>query len=272
MEALAGGLVFISLLPMTLIGLAFAYLALRIRDAKADPPDPELGIKSAYYFFVTVGVLLALTGLTVSVGDLIADAFEKPAAKQQQFNNQGGGFGQPKGGPFVQPAPMQMNPGNDPFDSVSQRLAWPLIISGSLFGVLGVLLLKIGTNDARFPAARRTFAGLRLAVCGMNAMAAVTMLILLLFQKDQPNGRIQLVGDTKTLAYTIGAIAVWLPAAVIHVFMMGQYGKLPYYVPPKAKKKVTYIEDEEDEEDERDRKPPVRDRKKPPRRAEDEQG
>ena len=263
MEALAGGIVFISLLPMALIGLAFAYLALRIRDAKADPPDPELGIKSAYYFFVTVGVLLALTGLTISVADFLADAFEGPAAKQQKFN--------PPGGPFGQPG---MGQGNDPLDTVSQRLAWPLIISGSLFGVLGVLLVKIGTNDARFPAARRTFAGLRLAVCGMNAMAAVTLLILLLFQKDQPNrgGAMQLMTETKPLAYAIGAIAVWLPATAIHIFLMGQYGKLPYYVPPKAKKKVTYIEDDEDEEDERDRKPPVRDRKKPPRRAEDEEG
>ena len=256
MEALAGGFVFISLLPMTLIGLAFAYIALRIRDAKADPSDPELGIKSAYYFFVTVGVLLALTGLTISVADLFAHAFEGPAANQQKFN------------PNQQVGPL----GNDPLDRGSQRLAWPLIISGSLFGVLGVLLLKIGTNDARFPAARRTFAGLRLAVCGMNAMAAVTFLILLLFQKDGGMGGAQIGRvDSHSLEYAVATIAVWLPAAVVHIFLMNQYRKLPYYVPPKAKKKVTYIEDDEDEDDDRERKPPARDpKKKPPRRADDE--
>jgi hypothetical protein len=234
-EAAVGILAITSFLPVLLIGLAFAYVSLRIRDARADPPDPELGIKSGYYFFLTASIFLALTGLTISVIDLVDEALgDKPVpgaqAQGPQFNPQG------RFGP--QPMPVQRN---DPFESVSQRVAWPLVISGVLFSLFSVLLIRAGTNDARFPSVRRTFVGMRMAVSGINVMFGVTFLILLLFQKDLPNMR--------PYAAAIGLIAVWVPTTLIHIFLMKQYGKLPYFVPPKTKKPRRRDDDELDDDD-----------------------
>jgi hypothetical protein len=234
-EALVGSLVVLSFLPVLLIGLAIAYLSLRIRDSRADPPDPELGIKAGYYFFLTAGIFLALTGLTISVTDLLDDAFGGKQAQQAPPFNPQGRFGPP---PPARP--------DDPFDSMSQRVAWPLVISGVLFALVGLLLVKTGTNDAQFPSVRRTFVGLRMAVSGLNVMVGVTLLIELVFQKALPNMR--------PFAVAVGLIAVWLPTTLVHIFLMKQYGKLPYYVPPKPKKSAARHDNEEfDDEDEEDR-------------------
>src|SRR5687768_8057995 len=63
-ESLAGSFVLLGLMPLTLGGLAVAYLALRIRDARAEPPDPQVGFKAAAYSFLTTGILLALSGVS----------------------------------------------------------------------------------------------------------------------------------------------------------------------------------------------------------------
>ena len=167
-ETLASGLFYaIAIFPVAIAGLAVAYIGLRIRDAKADPPDPELGVKAAFYTFLTAGILLALTGLSLSIIDFLGEAFEGKHPKQQQlpFNPQ---FN-PRQLPPPPPPPQQQQP-NDPFDRVSQRAAWPLVISGILCSLVSLLLIKAGTNDARFPAARRTFVGLRLVIAGLNVI------------------------------------------------------------------------------------------------------
>ena len=56
--------------PVLLVGVGASYAALRSRDAKADHPDPELGLKVAYHFLLTLGVLIAHAGLTVNLFDL----------------------------------------------------------------------------------------------------------------------------------------------------------------------------------------------------------
>src|SRR5262249_6694551 len=220
-----------------LIGLAVAYLCLRVRDARADPPDPELGIKSGYYFFLTAGTFLALAGITISVIDLLDDAFGGKQQQQQQIN--------PQFNPHGRFGPPPQARAHGPFDSVSQRIAWPLVISGVLFSLVSVVLIKVGTNDARFPSVRRTFVGLRMAVSGLVVMIGVSFLVLLLFQKPVP--------EMRPFAYAVGLIAVWLPTTLIHVFLMKQYGKLPYFVPPKFKKSAARREEEFDDEEDRPR-------------------
>src|SRR5262245_12730554 len=243
-ETLASGFFYaISIFPVVLAGLAVAYVGLRIRDAKADPPDPELGIKAAFYTFLTAGILLALTGLSLSIIDFLGEAFEGKQPKQQQPQFNPGRF---------PPPPPQQQP-NDPFDRVSQRVAWPLVISGVLCSLVSLLLIKAGTNDARFPAARRTFVGLRLVIAGLNAMVGVTLLIELLFQKD--------LATTRPYAVAVGLLIVWLPTAAFQLFLFKQYAKQPYFVPPKPKK-MEYAEDVEIDDD-RDRE-----RRRPRRRRE----
>jgi len=245
-ETLASGLFYaLSIFPVAIAGLAVAYIGLRIRDAKSDPPDPELGIKAAFYTFLTAGFLLALTGLSLSIIDFLGDAFEgkQPKQQQQPFNPQ---FNP---GRFPPPPPPPQQP-NDPFDRVSQRVAWPLVISGVLCSLVSLLVIKVGTNDARFPAARRTFVGLRLVIAGLNVMVAVTLLIELLFQKD--------LATTRPYAVAVGLLIVWLPTAVFQLFLFKQYAKQPYFVPPKPKK-MEYAEDVEiDEDRDRERRRPRR--------------
>src|SRR5262245_11655339 len=129
-EAIAGMFIVFSVLPLLLvflIGLGVAYVSLRIRDARADPPDPELGIKSGYYFFLTASMFLALSGLTISVIDLADEALgDKPVPGAQA---QGPQFNPP--GQF-RPQPVRRD---DPFESVSQRVAWPLVIPGAPFSL-----------------------------------------------------------------------------------------------------------------------------------------
>src|SRR3954462_12446166 len=126
MESFAGGVILLGLMPVVLGGLAVAYLALRVRDARADPPDPQLGLKAACYSFLTAGILLALTGVSISVIDLLGEAMDGKQGQPVQQPQFGPQFGprQPM------PAPARAN---DPFDTVSQRVAWPLVISGVLF-------------------------------------------------------------------------------------------------------------------------------------------
>src|SRR5829696_5789727 len=76
MESVAGGFVILGLMPIVLGGLAVAYLALRVRDARAEPADPQLGLKAACYSFMTAGILLALSGVSLGVIDLLGDAMD----------------------------------------------------------------------------------------------------------------------------------------------------------------------------------------------------
>jgi hypothetical protein len=242
-EVLIGNYIFAVLGVLVLVALAVAYLSLRVRDARAELPDPELGIKAGYHAFLTAGILLALTGLSISVIDLLGDAFEgnQNQNQQPQFNPP---FG--KGG-FPQPQPQRMRNNDDPFSSMSQRVAWPLVISGVLFSLIAMLLIRLGTNDTQYPAVRRTFGGVRLVVAGLTVMSAGVLIIELLFQKD--------LASTRPYAIGVGSMAIWFPAAAVQVFLLKRLGALPYYVPPKPKKPKKKWEDDEEDDDEPRRKP-----------------
>lgn len=240
-EALAvGSFVALSLVPLTLAALAVAYLALRFRDAREEIADPELGIKAAYHAFLTAGILLALSGLSLSVIDLLSEAFEgnDHRPQQQQFNPNFPG----------RPVPPPARIDDSPFDRVSQRVALPLVVSGVLFSLVSLLLIRLGTNEPHYPAARRTFGGVRLAIAGLIVMVAGTLAVEVLFRKD--NG----LATTRPYAVAIGLLMVWLPTAAIQLFVLKRYAKLPYYVPPKPKKRKWREDEEADDEEPRPRR------------------
>ena len=88
-------------------------------------------------------------------------------------------------------------------------------------------------------------------------MFAVTYLILLLFQKE---GNLP---NTRPYATAIGLLVIWVPTAIIHVVFVKGYSNLPYFVPPKERKRAV---DEDEVADDREE-----DRPRPPRRREEDE-
>ena len=62
--------------PFFLLALAFVYLGLRLRDLRGDNPDPMIGVKSVYHYFLTLGILLGLAGVTTIAVDMMDGVFE----------------------------------------------------------------------------------------------------------------------------------------------------------------------------------------------------
>ena len=240
-ESLPGVLIAAVLLILVCFGTAAAYLSLRVRDARAEQPDPELGIKVGYHTFVTAGLLLALTGLSIAATDYLANLFDPNLEAQQQPGAPAvvrppPGV-DPRGFPVIRPqAPP---PPDDPFGRLAQRVAWPLVISGVLAALVSFLLVKLGTNDARYPATRRTFGGLRLVVGGLTLIFAVTLLIEVMFVERGTHAR--------PMALGVSLLGIWFPVSAVQVFLLKRDGRLPYYVPPKAKPAKRRPEPEEDE-------------------------
>jgi hypothetical protein len=205
-------LIIVSVLPLVVVCLAYPYLALRLRDSREDHRDPELGIKTACYLILSAAILLILFGLTVSAIDVMEGTLEKRNQARQQ------------------PVPGQVQQQRDPFERLvtetTQRTAWALTVSGLLFALSAMLLLKMGTNDVHFPAAKRVFVGGRLAFIAVVVMIAVTVLIVLFFQKEVPR--------KEPYEVLIGVLIVWTPALAVHIFLMRYYASQPYYVEKKS--------------------------------------
>ena len=245
-ESLPGVFIASVVLTLMVLGAAVAYLSLRIRDARADTTDPEIGIKVGYHTFVTSGILLALTGLSIAATDYLANLFDPNIQAQQQ----------PPAPAIIRPPPG-MNPGGFPmmrpqappppddlFGRMAQRVAWPLVISGVLSALVGLLLVKLGTNDARYPATRRTFGGLRLIMGGLTVIFAVHVLVEVLFQEG--------AAPARPLAMGVSLLGIWFPVLAIQVFLLKRDGKLQYFVPlkPKPAKRRTDRDDDELDADE----------------------
>lgn len=200
-------LIILTVLPIVVVCLAYPYLALRLRDSREEHRDPELGIKTAYYLILSAAILLILFGLTVTAIDLMEGKLEK----RNQPRPQGPGQQQ-----------VQRDPIERFITESTQRTAWALTVSGLIFALTSMLLLKLGTNDQHFPAAKRVFVGGRLAFIGIVVMIAVTALIVLFFQKEVPR--------KEPYEVIIGVLIVWVPALVVHIVLMRFYASQTYYV------------------------------------------
>jgi hypothetical protein len=176
-----------------LVPVALAYVALRVRDARGTEPDPELGAKTAFHLINSIGILMALTGLTISMLDLMSGTIAPaPRGMQQQVFP-------PRG----QPGQAQKEGG---FNN-AQRTAAALTGVGALFALVfwGVLL---GTNDRRRRSVQRVFIGGRMALCLLITMLAVAGLAVALLQKDP---------DHEATESLLAILIVWFAAAVFHL-------------------------------------------------------
>ena len=129
-----------------LVPVALAYVALRVRDARGPEPDPELGAKTAFHLIHSIGILMALTGLTVSMLDLMSGD-DRPQTRRSAA----AAF------PAARPAGA---PAKEEGFNNAQRTAAALTGVGVFFALVfwGVLL---GTNDRR-----------RRSVCASSPAAA----------------------------------------------------------------------------------------------------
>jgi hypothetical protein len=216
MVALSATLIFLVsllfLLPVIAFCLGFPYVALRVRDSREPKKDPELGIKSAYYMLMSASIILAVVGLTISALDLMDGAFEKgdnKGGKEAKRNAIAFVFGEAK---------KDEKEGflNNPV----QRIALSLVVSGLLFSLTFMILLRAGTNDSTFPAARRSFLGARLGIFGTVVLIAVTALIVLFFQKD-----VKVMAPYEVLT---AILLIWLPGFILHIVLMRLQSSKPY--------------------------------------------
>ena len=222
-------LVLMAALPSALMLVALIYVALRVRDAKAETPDPELGLKTAYWFLYTLGILILHFGAMILLSHWLQQLELTGPAPQQRV---GGGFGRV--------APMA----DDSSWSAASRTGWAMTLAGVLISGAFYLIGALGTRDREWPTVRRVFTGSRIAVGGTIVVFAFTFLFVMQFQKELPPG-----GLYET---ALAALAVWLPSLAIHVFLFRWGGTPTYHIPvepPPRRNRSRYVEEEERRED-----------------------
>jgi hypothetical protein len=187
--------------PMLLMALAIPYAVLRLRDSRSEHQDPQVGLKSGLHFFLSVGIVLALSGLTFVVVDLLKD---KPGIPVPAG---------PAGPAFRQPVAQA-----ETF-STTQRNGWAMVVSGVAVALFHLLLLVVMTNDRHWPAPRRIFTGWRFAIHGLVVVYALTATIVTLFQKEL---------NREELKRFLGTLAVWVPSWAIHLSLLRYYSRQLY--------------------------------------------
>jgi hypothetical protein len=167
-----------------LLSLLFGYVHLGRELQSARGSDPQLGLKTILHYFFSVAVLLALTGASMILGDLLYPDSE--------------------------------------YGSDAQRGGAALLIVGSGFAVLHFFLLLRGTNDRLLPAAGRFFTGWRLAIHGFVVVGATAWLAMLLLQKmPRTFAERELLAIRQHYLY--GVLLVWGPSWVAHLIWYWRY-------------------------------------------------
>lgn len=213
--------VMMSVLPLLLLTLMIPYLTLRIRDAQSAERDPEIGFKALLWAFISLSIVLFLTGATVVVVDLVVDVKQKqPAIFQPQ--PQPGAFGQQ----LPPPAPKK-----EDFPNTAQRTGGAMMGVGLVGVLIHSLVLVLMTNDRRWPSARRAFLGWMLALNGVIVMIDATALLVMVVQKDfdEPNA----------INALLGVLLVWMPAWVVTFSFLRSFARQPYH------RSATSADDEE---------------------------
>jgi hypothetical protein len=146
---LLSSLVFwVSFVPFVLLGLAIPYAVLRGCDSR-EQPDSQLGLKTALHYFLSVGILQFLTGLSVIAVDL--------STRTDRQDAQGD------------------------YDAI--RMGAALAAVGAAFAFLHLVLLVL-TNDDSKPVVRRTFTGWRFAIHGLVVLSSATAWMVIIAQKN----------------------------------------------------------------------------------------
>jgi hypothetical protein len=189
------------LVPILLVGGIVQYILLRARNARAVPHDPQLGRKFLLAMFLHIAILLILGGLSVSMVDWAEYAFEpvierREAQKEAELARERG-----EEAP-VFPAGLPPKGPREWFNE-KQRTAAGLVSSGLLYACLFWPALRFLTNARRFPAAGRSFTGLRLLLSVVIVMILTTISLIGVFQK----------GNAGLVA---GLAVVWGSSALLH--------------------------------------------------------
>jgi hypothetical protein len=155
--------------------MAFApvvlYLVARWRAHREPIPDPQLGLKFALYYFATMGLQLALAGIT-----LLAYTMLRP------------GDGDPKGEMY--------------------RMALGFILPAGL--VLGAhIALLVRTNDRQHPGVRRLFVGFNLLITGIVGFTALVAGAQALFAKGSTGGMGHLAGAAILIYCATWGVLAW---------------------------------------------------------------
>jgi hypothetical protein len=208
----SGSLLFISIAPLLLLGLAIPYAVLALRDNREVERDPQVGWKAGLYFMFSLCLLQVLLGLTIYVYDLMDESPSPPMrAPVQAFPKAvpGGPGGMPR--PF--PAPVTQPPSRPPWQlSAAQRIALGLAVAGLVLGGFHLLLIHLATNARRFPAARRVFLGARLAAHSLVVMGAFTALVVQLVDIDN--------APRPSLRPELSILMVWVPSWIVHLVLL----------------------------------------------------
>jgi hypothetical protein len=191
--------------PVLLLGLAIPYAILKVRDARSEDSDSEIGLKSALYYGFSLGILLSLAGLTFLVYQL-----------------------------FEVSMPTNVAP---PSTKMAQntRVGLGLLASGIPTAVTHLVLILGMTNDRRYPDVRRIFVGWRLVIHGIVVLTAYTYFMVLLFFEDLANV------DMSDLRLPMSVLLVWLPSWLIHLVLLRVYQRsvmprlrmVPPTIPPR---------------------------------------
>jgi hypothetical protein len=192
---------------VSLVSFAVPYMVLRIKDMKSEKPDPQIGVKSAMYFFFSNGIMVFLFGLTILVVDLLVSGDDFRARRQ---------FGP--------------GPGDDGL-SEAKRIGLAFMVSGLIFALLHLGLVKGMTND-RNPASRRIFAGWRMAIHGMVVLTTLTALLVVYFQRD--------MGDLRTRKALWGVMLVWIPSWILQIVLVWFYSQ-PLYEPSRSENRSEWM-------------------------------
>jgi hypothetical protein len=181
MMGMMAGFFFILVVPFVLLSFAIPYAVLRLQDSRNPDRDPQIGLKSVLYFTFSLGVLLFLSGVNVLLYDAILD-------HKRGFNV----------GPTDDWRP-------------AQRGGAALLVSGFAISLSHLVLVLIYTNDLRRPGAARIFIGYRLAIHALANVAAFTVLMIMLFQKNP---------QWEDMKFPISVLLVWLPSWVAHMLLL----------------------------------------------------
>jgi hypothetical protein len=186
-----GVVVLLSGAPMLLLALAIPYAILKMRDARLESNDPEIGLKSALYYGFSLGILLSLVGLTF----MVYEALEKGSSSSSSTSSS-----------------------TSTWSSLSwgTRTGLGLLASGIPTAVTHLVLILGMTNDRRYPDTRRIFVGWRLAIHSLVVLTAYTAMMLILFLKDRSV-------DLSDIQLPLALLIVWLPSWLIHLILLRVY-------------------------------------------------
>lgn len=190
-------------------------LVARWRDSKGSRHDSQIGAKVALHFLMSISIFIAVWGGSVIVVDQML----------RVITDAGLGFPSPSGmedlsDPYSRDLNGSSNASSSEVMSVATRTGLGLLVAGTIMGLIELWLLHSRTNDRRWPAVRRSFAGSRTVVHGIVVTAAMTGAFVVGFQESGDGD-----GEVKKnlLTTCLGLLGVWGFSLVIHLSLLFWY-------------------------------------------------